>query len=457
MRKSLMLLGCCALLVNCGGGSSSGGGVGNMPAPTPSPSPTPTPTPTPAPAAKLTYLYAFGSKRPDGDQPNGPMIQASDGNFYGTTAAGGPNSCRPGDAIPCGVIFKITPDGQESVLYAFGSVPNDGYTPYGALIQGSDGALYGTTTNGGAFGGGGTVFRVTLAGQYTILYSFGATATDGVVPNGLIQGKDGNFYGTTASGGANHCTQIPQAGGNCGTVFKVTPNGAETVLYSFGAFASDGVEPGGLIQGADGNFYGTTQNGGANSCSSSGETHDCGTLFKVTPAGVETVLHSFGSGQNAGFLGQDGIAPTGTLALASDGSIYGATSSGGEGRCGGLFGCGTIFRFTTAGTLAIVYAFSVNSRADGDGPSGLTIGPDDNLYGTTTSGGAFSCDSCGTAFRLTPSGTLNTLYSFGPVNQAPNAPIGGLVRGKDGAFYGITRSGVAGSTGSGTVFKLTLQ
>lgn len=452
MRKANLWVGCCILLASCGGGGGSTGGSGTV---TPAPSPTPTPTPSPTVTPKLTYLYSFGSNTPDGYQPNGPMLQASDGNFYGT-ANGGPNSCRPGATIQCGVIFKITPDGQESILYAFGSRPNDGYTPYAPLIQGSDGAIYGTTANGGAYGGGGTVFRITLGGQYSILYSFGATPADGIVPNRVIQASDGNFYGTTSSGGANHCNQIPQSGGNCGTVFKLTPGGVETVLYSFGGSASDGVQPGGLTQGSDGNFYGTTQNGGANSCSTTGETHDCGTVFKVTPGGAETILYSFGNGYSSGFLTPDGIAPGGDLVQGSDGAFYGTTVSGGQGRCGGFFGCGTVFRITPAGALTVIYAFSVNSRADGSGPFGLIIGPDGSFYGTTSSGGSFSCDSCGTAYRLTRSGVLTTLYSFGPVNQAPNDPSAGLVMGRDGALYGTTRSGVVGSTGGGTVYKLTL-
>lgn len=402
------------------------------------------------------YLYSFGSKTPDGYAPNGPLVQASDGNFYGT-ANGGPNSCRPGNPVPCGVIFKVMPNGQESILYAFGGTANDGYVPGAPLIVGQDGALYGTTSNGGAHGGG-TVFRITLGGQYSTLYAFGTTPIDGVVPNKLIQASDGNFYGTTASGGANHCNQIPQSGGNCGTVFKLTPGGTETVLYSFGASASDGVEPGGIVQGTDGNFYGTTLSGGANSCSSSGGTHDCGTVFKLTPGGAATILYSFGNGFNAGFLPTDGIAPTGSLVRGNDGAFYGTTVSGGQGRCGNSFGCGTVFRITPAGSLTIIYAFALNSRADGDGPSSvLAIGPDGNFYGTTTSGGAFSCSSCGTAFRLTPSGVLTTLHSFGPVNQAPNDPGAGLVLGRDGALYGTTRSGVVGSSGAGTIFKLTLQ
>lgn len=214
-------------------------------------------------AGALSFIYSFGPP-PDASQPNGPLLLASDGNFYGTSRAGGAHSCRNNE-VPCGAVFKITPAGKEIVLSSFGTDASDAYSPNAALIQGKDGALYGTTADGGTFGQG-TVFKITTSGVRTILYSFGATPNDGVTPVApLIQANDGNFYGTTASGGSNHCANIPQDGGNCGTIFKVTPQGVETVVYSFGAFDADGAEPlGSLLQASDGNFYGTTIDGGAN-------------------------------------------------------------------------------------------------------------------------------------------------------------------------------------------------
>lgn len=391
--------------------------------------------------ATVTYLHEFRGV-PDGNQPNGPLLQASDGNFYGTTRAGGANRCRGFSNIPCGTIFRVTPSGQETVLYIFGASPTDAFTPNAGLIQGSDGALYGTTSSGGVYGAG-AVFRITLGGSYTVLYSFGATPTDGSAPvAALLQANDGNFYGTTASGGANHCVQIPQSGGNCGTVFRMTPSGAVTILYSFGTSAADGVTPlGSLVQGADGNFYGTTVNGGANSCSTSGETNNCGTVFRITPSGNLTILHSFGTSL------ADGIAPQGPLTVGSDGAFYGTTPSGGGGICGFAFGCGTVFRVTAAGSLTILYRFAVTGgRTDGDGPSPfLTLGRDGNFYGTTRSGGATPAASNGTAFRLTPSGSKTILFSFGPLLTNPADPLGGMIQGSDGAFYGVT---------AGTVFKL---
>jgi len=342
------------------------------------------------------------------------------------------------------------------VLYSFGTSATDGYTPSGPLIQGQDGALYGATSNGGVYGGGGTVFRISLDGIYSVLHSFGDSPTDGIVPvGGLVQVINGDFYGVTASGGENHCVQIPQDGGNCGTVFKVTPNGVATTLYSFGSSPSDGVTPiASLVQASDGNFYGTTINGGANTCSS---PNDCGTVFKITPAGVKTTLHSFGTGYAPGQLPVDGIAPQSALTQGRDGALYGTTASGGTGGCGFVYGCGTVFKITLAGELTILHAFAVGSREDGIGPTQyLTQGRDGNFYGMTRSGGAYLADLTGTVFKITPTGVKTTLYSFGPSGTQPSNPDGGLIEGSDGAFYGVTAYST-NAGGTGTVFKLVVQ
>ena len=332
------------------------------------------------------------------------------------------------------------------------------------MIQGKDGALYGTTAAGGAHGGG-AVFKITLAGTYSLLYSFGATPTDGLTPvSGLIEASDGSFYGTTASGGANHCNQIPVSGGNCGTVFKMSPSGAVTILHSFGASASDGIQPEApLLQASDGNFYGTTVNGGANICTTLPLGIDgCGSAFKMTPAGAVTTLYSFG-----GTLA-DPIAPQGPLIQGTDGALYGTSVSGGGGTCGGFFGCGTVYRMTTAGSVTVLHAFAVNApgsigpRLDGYGPSPFLIqARDGNFYGTTGSGGTVGGgnDLFGTVFKLTASGQKTILYSFGPADQ-PTNPVGGLIEARDGALYGLTAYGQYfvrdGQTYSatGTIFKL---
>jgi uncharacterized repeat protein (TIGR03803 family) len=400
-------------------------------------------TVTPGPGA-VSYLFSFGSMAGSGGQPNGPLLQASDGNFYGTTAVGSGNICDGLQAF-CGVLFKMTPAGAETVLYNFGASATDGYRPSAPLIQTSDGNFYGTTAEGGTFAGG-TVFKMTPAGVETVLYSFGASLSDGTVPAALIQGQDGNFYGTTAQGGANNCASIPGTGNNCGTVFKITPAGVETVLYSFGGSATDGFEPlAPLVQASDGNFYGTTSSGGV---------YGGGTVFRITPGGAETVLYSFGASPSNGSPPQ-GFIPQGALIQASDGSLYGTTAEGGSvSSC--QYGCGTVFRITLDGTESVLYSFAGYSASDGYGPAPFLIqGSDGNFYGTTRSGGAFGGDLNGTAFRITPSGVETVLYSFGPLNTNPSDPAAGVIQGSDGAFYGVTIEG--NTAGSGTVFKLTAQ
>ena len=225
-------------------------------------------------------------------------------------------------------MFKVTPAGVETVLYSFegnGGVSGsaDGAQPQAGLILASDGNFYGTTYQGGTYNYG-TVFRITPAGaEWVLLDSFARSiggASDGANPQaGLVQGIDGNFYGTASVGGTT----------NGGTVFRVTPAGVETVLYSFSEAgnSTDGYDPvAGLILASDGNFYGTTLHGGV---------YDPGTAFRVTPDGVETVLYSFGN--NA-----DGSYPHGGLLQGADGNFYGTTYSG------GASGEGTVFKLTNA-------------------------------------------------------------------------------------------------------------
>lgn len=271
---------------------------------------------------KLATLYSFCSQAGclDGDDPYGGVIQASDGNLYGTTAGGGTNNH--------GTVFKLTLAGKLTTLASFDAV---GFAGTG-VIEGADGNFYGTTSNGGPDSYG-TIFKVTPEGTITTLHTF--DFTDGKSPDDvLIQASGGNFYGTTYTGGAND----PQAceGIGCGTVFKITPAGKLTTLYSFCSQpnCTDGQWPsGGLVQGTDGNFYGTTDAGGA-----FGETCPfgiCGTVFKITPEGVLTTLHSFDT--------TDGSSPYAGLMQGTDGIFYGNTQMGADLSCGGGTGCGTIF------------------------------------------------------------------------------------------------------------------
>jgi uncharacterized repeat protein (TIGR03803 family) len=356
--------------------------------------------------ATETVLYSFQSGTADGAYPTATVIQGSDGNFYGTTDTGG--------TANQGTMFRITPLGVETVLYSFGN-GTDGQVPEGTLIQGSDGNFYGTTGYGGTDGLG-TVFKITPAGIETVLHSFGGGG-DGIVPFvGLVQGSDGNFYGTTGFGGS----------ANRGTVFKITPAGVETVLHSFGSGTDGQILGAALIQGSDGNFYGVTQNGG---------TAASGTVFKITPLGVETVLYSFGSGGAT-----DGTFPLGGLIQGSDGNFYGTTGSVGTQNTG------TVFRITPAGVETILHTFG--SGTDGAIPEGQLIqGSDGNFYGTTASGG--TADS-GTIFKMTPLGVETVLHSFGNGTDGAT-PEASLIQGSDGNFYGTTGNG--GTAGFGTVFR----
>jgi uncharacterized repeat protein (TIGR03803 family) len=380
-----------------------------------------------APAARAqswseVVLHAFDSA--DGAYPIG-LIQGRDGNFYGAAEDGGDNYSGTNYV---GTLFKLTPQGTLTTLYSFCSRAKctDGADPEG-LIQGRDGNFYGTTNAGGA-NERGTAFKLTAAGKLTTLYSFcsKANCADGAYPTaGVIQGSDSNFYGTTAGGGPN--PNFVKDGP--GTVFKITPSGSLTTLYSFTG-GSDGASPeAGLIQGRDGNFYGTTDSDGNSS----------GTVFKITPSGKLTSLHSFTAG----------VDPNG-LAQGRDGNFYGTTAGVGD--------SGTVFKITPSGTLNTLYSFSGGTDgrgADGASPeAGLVQGRDGNFYGTTADGGANQAydnrEGAGTVFKITPSGSLTFLYSFCSKDRCTDgAHPDGLIQGTDGNLYGTTR------LYEGVVFKLS--
>jgi uncharacterized protein (TIGR03437 family) len=324
------------------------------------------------------------------------LVQGADGSFYGTATRGGANNE--------GIIFRISPGGALTTLVSFAAGVNGNGQPYAPLALASDGNFYGTTYGGGAHGSG-TVFKVTPAGVVTTIYSFGG-ASDGKDPEGgLIQAADGNFYGTTYSGGAS----------DEGTVFKLTPGGALTTLHSFDLVTEGGGPTASLVQGADGNFYGTTSQGGPGTM---------GTAFKITPGGVLTTLCSL-------------IGPSG-LIQGNDGNFYGTTKAGD----------GTVFKLTPGGTLTTLHSFT--GSPDGNGPlAGVIQGTDGNFYGTTAAGGN---TSNGTIFRITPAGTLTILYSI--TRAADGEMLGGLIQAADGNLYGITFYG--GANNGGAAFELQL-
>jgi len=301
----------------------------------------------------------------------------------------------------------------------------DGQAPYG-LVQGTNGDLYGTTYSGGAKDDG-TVFKITPTGILTMLYSFCSAypCQDGAEPGtGLVQANNGDFYGTTQNGGAD----------GYGTVFKITPSGTLTTLHSFDG--TDGANPyAGPVQASNGDFFGTTQNGG---------TNNKGTVFKITPSGTLTTLHSFD--------GTDGELPYAKLVQVTDGNLYGTT------QAGGANGVGTVFKITPSGALKTLYSFcSQSDCTDGELPSaGLIQAANGDLYGTTAYGGS---GSDGTVFKITLGGGLTTLHSFDGTDGAnPNG--GSLIHATDGGLYGTTAYGGTDTTGCGgigcgTVFKIT--
>jgi uncharacterized repeat protein (TIGR03803 family) len=416
----------------------------------------------------VLHPFTFGA---DGGNPQAGVIQASDGKLYGTTSSGGANGR--------GVLFQSTTTGTPfTALHSFGGT-DDGFNAR-AVIQGSDLNLWGTTQDGGTgapgtpLGGAGTIYKSSLDGSsYTVVDRFNAGPEGSRVRGPLIQLNDGNFYGLTTGGGNQdlgavikmtpsgavstlHSLTIlegtnpqgpltlgadgnlygtTQFGGNFGSgaAFKVTTGGTLTVIHSFN-FGTEGGNPSnGLTLASDGNFYGTTRNGGP---SGSG-----GTVFRLTPAGAVTVLHQF-QPFSAGNDGTDGINPVGLLVQAADGLLYGATQNGGPGNSG------TIYRFSTSGGgYAVIHEFN-NDGLDGASPqAGLIQATDGSLYGTTFNGGVFGQ---GTAYRLSTSGIVTIIHDFNCSTEGCNSAAA-LTQASDGNFYGTTQFGGR----AGTVFRLT--
>ena len=371
------------------------------------------------PAQTFTTLHSFDGT--DGRESNAGLVQAANGSLYGTTYYGGTKDS--------GEVFEITPAGTLTTLYSLCSKSGctDGEYTYATPVQGTDGNFYGTTYLGGSKESG-TVFKITPAGTLTTLHTFGGS--DGSQPlAGLVQATNGDFYGTTYMGGSK----------GDGEVFKVTPSGALTTHHSFCSQSgcTDGKNPfAGLIQGIDGNLYGTTLEGGAKGF---------GTVFKITPSGTFKTLHSFCTQSGC----PDGQFPQTGLVQATNGNLYGTTI------VGGAYGSGTIFEITPSGTLTTLYnVCSQSGCPDGNYLyAGLIQATDGNLYGIMDVGGAHGS---GTIFKITLSGTPTTLYNFCSQSGCTDGqyPAGGLVQATDGNLYGTTADG--GANGCGTVFSLSI-
>jgi len=401
-----------------------------------------------ASAQSFTSLFSFDVT--DGALPYSPLLQGPNGNFYGVAYNGGSDQCEFG----CGSVFEITPAGDLTTIYSFCSQTGcaDGADPVG-LVFGPGGNLYGTTFAGGTSTLG-TVYKLSLTGQLTTLHTFcTGNCTDGANPeNSLAVGTDGNLYGTSSP------ASPAQKGG---FVFKITPAGVLTTIYNFCSLpnCADGDYPSALVLGRDGNFYGTTELNNARGT--------FGDIFRITPEGKLTVLHRFCSEPNCA----DGANPNGGLVQAPNGNFYGSTVHGGANETSCLQGCGTLFEITPAGKLTTLYSFcSLSDCGDGELPGAPPVfDAKGNLYGTTVYGGPYpqQCNGngCGTAFELTPAGQFTVLYNFCSQDECSDGatPSIELTLATNGNLYGTTVNGgenisvcnESGSIGCGTIFSLS--
>jgi uncharacterized repeat protein (TIGR03803 family) len=372
-----------------------------------------------ASAQTFTLLYPFNSSGSlsDGGQPEAGVTRDTAGNLYGTTFFGGLGMGCDIYFAGCGTVYKLDTSGTETVVHVF-SGAGDGWNPTARLILDTAGNLYGTTGYGGAYGHG-TVFKIDTAGNETIVHSF-AAGKDGARPNaGLVEDTAGNLYGTTQYGGQGCDRQ------GCGTVFRVSAGGVETVLYRFGDIP-DGASPlGGVALDSAGDIYGTTWLGGL---------YGFGTVFGLDGSGHEKVLHSFAAGS-------DGANPLAAPVFDTVGNMYGVTSSGGA-----YFG--TIYKVDSAGNESILYRFT--GGYDGAYPyAHLLVDTTGNLYGTASQGGS---TGAGSVFEFS-GGTLNVLHDFAGTNLDDGAwPMGGLIMDSAGNLYGTTPA--YGLYGWGTVFEV---
>ena len=373
---------------------------------------------TASPSVALVTRYSFPTNGIYGAYPYAGLLQANDGHFYGTASGGG--------ADGWGTVFRWTTNGVIGLVHAFG-YSTDGAVPYAALIQATNGWLYGTAIELGSQGNyglltdEGTVFRMSTSGTVTN-YTLNS-ASSGSVPYGpLVQGRDGSFYGTAAYGGADRYGSP----WGYGTVFKLTPGGPVTALGTFN-FEVGANPASALVQAGDGSFYGTAQSGGTNG--------GFGTIFKITLAGAITALHSFGK--------SDGAQPIAGLTQDADGSFYGTTYAGGAANAG------TLFKLGPDGTFTSLYSFTGGN----DGSNcygGLLLASDGNFYGTTEGGGAYSL---GTVYRISREGVLTTLASFDGYQGA--VPECTLIQATDGNLYGTTQFGGAGNLGA--IFQISFD
>ena len=359
----------------------------------------------------LTTIHTFDSDT-DGNTPFAELTEGADGKFYGTTTTGGKNDN--------GTVFSVERNGSGFVVLSAFPGTSAASNPQGGVAQARDGNFYGTTYSGGA-NGYGSLFQVTPGGTLTLLTSFTNGDPGGNPSSTLLEGVDGFLYGTAEYGGLD----------NFGTVFKTTvPSGASVTLTTFEGGLDGEYPQSDLIQARDGNFYGTTDTGG---------TDNYGTFFQVTPAGVRTILYNFTNGT-------DGSFPLRGVIQGADGYFYGIAENGGGGEGG------VIYRIALSGTTATLTPLYDFTETPGNAYTSygrLVQASDGNFYGTTNGGGA---SDAGTVFEMTPGGAFTLLYNFTNADDG-GYPDAGLIQGSDGKLYGTT-AGYEGS--AGTIFKIDL-
>jgi uncharacterized repeat protein (TIGR03803 family) len=362
------------------------------------------PTQTRGQTYQVLYSFRGGI---DGGTPFAGVIRDRAGNLYGTTEAGG--------AFSKGVVFKLGPAGNETVLHSFAGAPNDGSQPWAPLTRDRAGNLYGNTYVGGQHDLG-TIFKLDPAGNETVLHHFAGIA--GTPPDGgapftkLLRDSAGNLYGTTLEGGSR----------GWGVAFKLDPAGHLTFLHDF--FGDEGAQPrAGLIHDNAGNFYGAAEFGGA---------FDFGAVYQIGPSGNYTILHSFND--------QDGSLPYGGVVRDRAGNLYGTTVVGGP------FHQGVVFKLTSTGQYTILHSFSGSEGAQPQ--SSMVLDSVGNLYGTAVLGGG---SDAGVVFKVDAAGNYTVLHSFN--GEDGEGPYGDLIRDSVGNLYGTTYEG--GAFDSGVVFKLT--
>ncbi len=372
----------------------------------------------PALASTFTVLHTFKGR--DGMTPRSALTLDPQGNLYGTTSSGGSSKC--GDSLGCGTVFRLAPDGTQTILHEFKG-GKDGAYPWSGLSIGPDGALYGTTREGGDgkncdSSGCGTVYRITVNGAESVFYAFQGGDTDGWRPEtGVAVVKNGTIYATTS-----------EYADTFGALYKILPDGAEIVLHAF-----DGFPVAKPVLDKEGNLYGTTFMDGAG----------YGTVFKVTPDGTKSLLHTFSGGS-------DGSYPRTDLLLDKIGNLYGTAQQGGD------HDQGVVFRLAPDGAETVLYTFGAFAGDGGYPFAGVVADRKGNLFGTTSSGGS---NNMGTVFKLKSDGEETVLYSFAGSKDGAK-PFAALVADKAGNLYGTTYAGgstkgVCAPDGCGTVFRVT--